>query len=75
MKKLILSLALLLTVSMSAFAQINYNGIEYEIISETDKTVEVYSGKSFNGSELIIPDKVTDCEEEYTDQIIKVGDA
>ena len=66
MKKLILSLTLLLTVSMSAFAQINYNGIEYEIISETDKTVEVYSGKSFNGSELIIPDKVTDCEEEYT---------
>lgn len=66
MKKLILSLALLLTVSMSAFAQIYYNGIEYIILSE--ETVEVYSGTSFNGSELIIPDKVKDedTEEEYT---------
>ena len=66
MKKLILSLALLLTVSMSAFAQIKYNGIEYIILSEPDKTVEVCSGKSFNGSELIIPDKVTSWEREYT---------
>ncbi|MBQ0116095.1 MAG: leucine-rich repeat domain-containing protein, partial [Bacteroidales bacterium] len=67
MKKLILSLALLLTVSMSAFAQFfNYKDIEYKILSEADKTVEVYSGKSFNGSELIIPDKVTGWEWEYT---------
>ena len=67
MKKNILSLALLLTVSMSAFAQFfNYKDIEYKILSEADKTVEVYSGKSFNGSELIIPDKVTGWEWEYT---------
>ena len=59
MKKLILSLALLLTVSMSAFAQtFDYKDIEYKILSEADKTVEVYINPSFNGSELIIPEKV-----------------
>ena len=67
MKKIILSLALLLTVSMSAFAEIFLNnGIMYNILSEEDKTVEVYMGSSFNGSELIIPEKVTYSEKEYT---------
>ena len=59
MKKIILSLTLLLTVSMSAFAQeFPYNGINYKILSETDMTVEVGVSLSFNGSELIIPEKV-----------------
>ena len=67
MKKIILSLALLLTVSMSAFAQTFLNnGIMYKILSEEDKTVEVNIGSSFNGSELIIPEKVTYSEKEYT---------
>ena len=67
MKKLILFLALLLTVSMSAFAQdFLYNGIAYIVLSEADKTVEVCVGSSFNGSELIIPEKVTYSEKEYT---------
>ena len=69
MKKLILSLALLLTVSMSAFAQIfRYKDIDYKILSEIDNTVGVFSGISFNGSELIIPEKVIDeiATKEYT---------
>ena len=67
MKRVILSLALLLTVSMSAFAQdFLYNGIAYIVLSEADKTVEVCVGSSFNGSELIIPEKVTYSEKEYT---------
>ena len=69
MKKLILSLALLLTVSMSAFARtFKYKDIDYNILSETDNTVEVYSNISFNGSELIIPEKVIDefVPKEYT---------
>lgn len=67
MKKLILSLALLLTVSMSAFAQdFLYDGIAYIVLSEEYKTVEVCVGSSFNGSELIIPEKVTYSEKEYT---------
>ena len=67
MKKLILSLALLLTVSMSAFAQtFDYKDIEYKILSEADKTVEVYINPSFNGSGLIIPEKVTYSGKEYT---------
>ena len=67
MKKLILSLALLLTVSMSAFAQEDlffYNGLLYKIID--DNTVEVYGYPRFNDSELIIPEKVTDSGNEYT---------
>ena len=69
MKKLILSLALLLTVSMSAFAQeFPYNGINYKILSAADKTVEVSVSLSFNGSELIIPEKVINkfTQNEYT---------
>ena len=67
MKKTIAIITLLLTVSMSAFAQeFPYNGINYKILSEEDKTVEVYIGASFNGSELIIPEKVTYSEKEYT---------
>ena len=69
MKKIILSLALLLTVSISAFAQtFNYKDIDYKILSETDNTVEVFSGMSFNGSELIIPEKVINesVPKEYT---------
>ena len=69
MKKNILSLALLLTVSISAFAQtFKYKDIDYKILSETDNTVEVFSGISFNGSELIIPEKVINelVPKEYT---------
>lgn len=69
MKKIILSLTLLLTVSMSAFAQeFPYNGINYKILSETDMTVEVGVSLSFNGSELIIPEKVIKkyTQKEYT---------
>ena len=67
MKKLILSLALLLTVSMSAFAQsFFYNNIACTVLSEADKTVEVCEGSLFFGSELIIPEKVTYSEKEYT---------
>lgn len=67
MKKLILSLALLLTVSMSAFAQVFFfNNIAYTVLSEPDKTVEVCEGSLFFGSELIIPEKVTYSEKEYT---------
>ena len=59
MKKLILSLTLLLTVSMSAFAQedtFEINGVEYHITSHN--TVEVSGSAWFGGSELIIPEKV-----------------
>ena len=67
MKKTIAIITLLLAVSMSAFAQIfNYKDIDYKILSETDNTVEVYSSISFNGSELIIPEKVTYSGKEYT---------
>lgn len=67
MKRVILSLALLLTVSMSAFAQIFFfNNIAYTVLSEADKTVEVCEGSLFFGSELIIPEKVTYSEKEYT---------
>ena len=69
MKKIILSLTLLLTVSMSAFAQgFSYNGINYKFLSAEDKTVEVDVSLSFNGSELIIPDKVINkyTQKEYT---------
>ena len=66
MKKTIAIIALLLTVSMSAFAQFNYNGIEYKILSGADKTVEVGNNSSFNGSEVIIPEKVTYSGMEYT---------
>ena len=67
MKKLILSLALLLTVSMSAFAQedtFEINGVEYHITS--NNTVEVTGSAWFGGSELIIPEKVTCSGKEYT---------
>lgn len=74
MKKVILCLALLLTVSMSAFAQdFLYNGIAYIVLSEADKTVEVCVGSSFNGSELIIPEKVTYSEKEYT--VMGIGES
>ena len=74
MKRVILSLALLLTVSMSAFAQdFLYNGIAYIVLSEADKTVEVCVGSSFNGSELIIPEKVTYSEKEYT--VMGIGES
>lgn len=67
MKKTIAIITLLLTVSMSAFAQIFFfNNIAYNVLSDEDMTVEVHSGISFNGSELIIPDKVTGWEREYT---------
>lgn len=67
MKKIILSLALLLTVSMSAFAQedtFEINGVEYHITS--NNTVEVTGSAWFGGSELIIPEKVTCSGKEYT---------
>ena len=67
MKKTIAIIALLLTVSMSAFAQsFFYNNIACTVLSEADKTVEVCNNSSFNGSELIIPEKVTYSEKEYT---------
>ena len=69
MKKTIAIITLLLAVSMSAFAQtFKYKDIDYKILSETNMTVEVYSGISFNGSELIIPEKVIDefVPKEYT---------
>lgn len=67
MKKTIAIITLLLAVSMSAFAQFfNYKDIEYKILSEADKTVEVGNNSSFNGSELIIPEKVTYFGKEYT---------
>ena len=67
MKKTIAIIALLLTVSMSAFAQsFFYNNIACTVLSEADKTVEVCEGSLFFGSELIIPEKVTYSEKEYT---------
>ena len=69
MKKTIAIIALLLTVSMSAFAQtFDYKDIEYKILSEADNTVEVGVSLSFNGSELIIPEKVINkfTQKEYT---------
>ena len=69
MKRVILSLALLLTVSMSALAQqkdtFEYNGLQYHITS--DKTVEVYKCLRVNDSQ-IIPEKVThdSAGKEYT---------
>lgn len=67
MKKLIPIITLLLTVSMSAFAQrFFYNNIACTVLSEADKTVEVCEGSLFFGSELIIPEKVTYSEKEYT---------
>ena len=57
MKKLLFILVASV-LSFSCFAQsFSYNGLNYEVISKTDKTCAVASNKSFSG-DLVIPEKV-----------------
>lgn len=73
MKQIFIKLQLLVLAAMlpfCAFAQISFEGVNYSIVSEEDKTVEVVNNSSFSGF-LNVPSQIIVNDKTYT--VIRIG--